>query len=275
MWSKRSIAKPLVDFMLSKNPNCKYVYDLFWWGGAISFEFQRRGIQAHYNELNTWVCELLKKIRDEWITQEFYQWIDRDTFNKHKEDPTRFGWRLATCWSFGNNQKNYLYGKDIEELKKQAHEYIMNKWYDPKTRWKLLKEFKEQEKITGRLNLKRLQHLEHLKRLKRLQHLQHLQHLDNFPTITNLSYDQIEITTPPEETIIYLDPPYKNTAEYKEKVDHDKLYERIKKQRCKVYVSSYEYELPLVFGVEKSVLLSSDNTKKRMENLYLFDPTNE
>jgi site-specific DNA-adenine methylase len=93
-----------------------------------------------------------------------------------------------------------------------------------------------------------------------------------FPTITNLSYDQVEINTPPEETIIYLDPPYFGTAEYKEKLDHDRLHERIHKQKCKVYVSSYEYNLPLVYSIEKRSLLSVWWAgQKKSENLYLFD----
>ena len=58
----------------------------------MSFEFMKRQQieQVHYNELNTGVVELLRKIRDDGITDEFYQWIDRDTFEKHKDDDDWF-----------------------------------------------------------------------------------------------------------------------------------------------------------------------------------------
>ena len=37
MGSKRKLAKDIVDFIMERNPNVKYFYDLFGGGGAISF----------------------------------------------------------------------------------------------------------------------------------------------------------------------------------------------------------------------------------------------
>ena len=37
MGSKRKIAPKIVDFILDQNPDCKYIYDLFGGGGAVSF----------------------------------------------------------------------------------------------------------------------------------------------------------------------------------------------------------------------------------------------
>jgi len=70
MGSKRKLAKKIVDSILEDNPKCKYFFDLFGGGGAISFEvIQRPQIkQVVYNELNTGVVELLKHIRDNGIT---------------------------------------------------------------------------------------------------------------------------------------------------------------------------------------------------------------
>jgi len=42
MGGKRQIAPKIVDYILAKNPNVKYVYDLFGGGGAMSFEFLQR-----------------------------------------------------------------------------------------------------------------------------------------------------------------------------------------------------------------------------------------
>ncbi len=99
--------------MLELEPKTKYVYDLFGGGRAISFEFlQRPQIEkVFYNELNTGVVELLKDIRVNGITDKYYKWVDRGTFQKHKGDNNWFGGFLKTCWSFGNNQRDYLFGK--------------------------------------------------------------------------------------------------------------------------------------------------------------------
>ena len=58
--NKKKIAKPLVDFILSENPNTKYVYDLFGGGASMSLEFASRGVNVIYNEKATAICELLK-----------------------------------------------------------------------------------------------------------------------------------------------------------------------------------------------------------------------
>lgn len=129
MGSKRKIAENIVGYITTHNPNAKYFYDLFGGGGAISFEaLQRKQFkEVHYNEFNKGVVELLLKIRDEVMTNDFYKWISRDEFFKHKDDDTWYGGFLKTCWSFGNNQKYYLYGTDIEEEKRLLHEIIVNK----------------------------------------------------------------------------------------------------------------------------------------------------
>ena len=103
MGSKRKIAQQLVDFILKENPHAEYVYDLFGGGGAISFDFiQRPQIKkVFYNELNTGIVELLKKIKTEKVTDpKFFEFIDKETFNKHKYDQDWFGGFVKSCYSF-------------------------------------------------------------------------------------------------------------------------------------------------------------------------------
>lgn len=71
MGSKRKIAKSLIDFMLKENPNAVYLWDIFGGGGAMSFEaMQRPQIkQVFYNDFNTGIVKLLKKIRDDGLLQ--------------------------------------------------------------------------------------------------------------------------------------------------------------------------------------------------------------
>ena len=94
MGSKRKIAKPLIDYMLNSNPNAKYFYDLFGGGGAMSFEAlqRKRFKKVFYNEFNEAIVNLLIKIKTDGVTSEFYEWIDRKTFNKYKD---------GNCWKSG------------------------------------------------------------------------------------------------------------------------------------------------------------------------------
>lgn len=284
MGSKRKIAKDIVDYMIQNNPNAKYFFDLFGGGGAISFELLKRGKTVFYNELNTGIVKLLEKIRNDGVTPEFYKWIDRETFNKYKEDKTWYGGLLATCWSFGCNQKEYLYGKHIEEEKRLLHEIIVNKCEISRLKFqevfgvyiddfylkadniqkRRLEVMRVVKSTLKGLRLQRLQHFERLKRLERLQHLQNLQRLN----ILNLNAFDVEITTPINETIIYLDPPYKNTKKYQEDVAHDELYEYINKSPYKIYMNSYEAPYQCVFALNHRCKLSAIANNKVVEKLF-------
>jgi site-specific DNA-adenine methylase len=262
MGSKRKIAPKIMDYICAQNPNAKYFYDLFGGGGAISFEaLQRKQFQrVVYNELNTGVVELLKKIRVDGVNDEFYQWRSRDEFMAHKGDDDWLGGLLKTCWSFGNNQQAYLFGKDVEPIKKAAHDYLMVNGYDKttETRVRLIKEFKTAEALNGRFNLEQLERLEQLEQLERLERLE----------ITNESYADVVIDTPINETVIYLDPPYKGTAQYAKKLDHIEFDEYVKNSLYKIYVSGYESELPCVFALNHASSLSAISNKKTIERLF-------
>ena len=263
MGSKRKLAKPILDEILQANPNTKCIFDLFGGGGAISFEaLKRKKIKkVVYNELNTGVVELLKKIRKDGVTKEFYQWIDRDTFNKHKNNNDWFGGLCAVVWSFGNNrEKGYLFGKEIEEPKRLLHEIVVNqceksrvifnnlykkevidKSYLGKSRTVIMAMLKKQ---IGRLDLQQLERLQQLQQLEQLEHLERLQQLERLEQleIQNKSYNEVVIDTPIDETIIYLDPPYANTAKYREDISHEELMKYIMQSPYKIYVSSYEFD---------------------------------
>ena len=290
MGSKQKLSKQIVDFILADNPECKYIYDLFGGGGAISFEFlQRQQVnKVFYNELNTSITELLIDLLANGITDKYYQWVDRDTFNAHKNDLTWFGGLLQTCWSFGNNQKSYLFGKNIEEHKRLLHEIVVNKCAKSREIFPL--KFDDEifnfetvrkrrlavmrvVKKSSRCDLERLQHLEHLEHLEQLEQLERLERLERLENlnITNASYDVVEIKTPINQTIIYLDPPYNNTNKYKEDLCHNALKDYIKNSQYKIYVSGYDnvYDLNCVLEMShRSTLSSTNNSKKTIEKLY-------
>lgn len=282
MGGKKGIAENIVDFIRFENPNAKYFYDLFGGGGAISFQALNSFENVYYNELNTGVVKLLEKIRDDGVTDEFYKWVDRETFKNHKNDDTWYGGLLATCWSFGNNkEKGYLFGKNIEENKRLLHEIIVNRcdvsrkqfeaitglYIDDKYLFKdnindrRLEVMRVVKSSLGRTDMQQLQRLERLQQLEQLEQLQRL-------NISNKSAFDVEITTPINETVIYLDPPYLNTAKYQEDICHNELMEYIKSSPYKIYVSSYEFDLPVVLEMSKRCTMSAIVNNKVVERLY-------
>ncbi len=284
MGSKRKLSSKIVNFILKENPNTKYVYDLFGGGGAMSFEFlqQSQIKQVTYNELNTGVVRLLEDIRVNGITEKYYKWIDRETFNKNKNKNTWLGGLCKVVWSFGNNQKSYLFGKDTKKDKRLLHEIVVNKCveslniFNTKHNTALemddKKSFFEEGITQRRLRIMRgikdrkgeLQQLERLEQLEQLERLEQLEQLQ----ITNLSYLDVKINTPINETIIYLDPPYQNTEKYEKDICHDELYEYIKNSPYKIYMSSYESNLECVLEIEHTSSLSATANNKVAEKLF-------
>jgi site-specific DNA-adenine methylase len=276
MGSKRALAKDIVDYMIENNPDAKYYYDLFGGGGAISFELLQRNKVVHYNELNTGVVKLLEKIKAEGITPEFYNWVGKETFHKHKKDDTWYGGLLKTCWSFSNNQKDYLFGYHLTEKKRLLHEIIVNKCNVSRNKFKeltglyieddyLIKEnindrrlgvMKLIKSVSDRFDVQQLQQLQQLNQLNQLERLQQLEQLQQL-IISNKSYLDVEINTPIEETIIYLDPPYFKARGYQENVCHKELMEYIKQSPYKIYISSYEADLPEVWNKARRCPASS------------------
>ena len=287
MGGKRKLAHKIVGYIMNYNPKIKYVYDLFGGGGAISFEFlKRKRVQVHYNELNPSIAALMVKLQREGVTKDMYEWVSRETFFQHVHDKDWFGGYLQTCWSFGNGQRSYLFGKHIENDKRLIHEFLVKGDIDsdfpiPLTQEDIhyilslngvhkrrLKLYECAGKLQRRLDLQQLERLEQLERLQQLERLPQLHRLG----ITNLDYRAVEINTPVEETIIYCDPPYKNTKAYKEGgFNHNEFYDWIKASRYKIYVS--EYALPqdftCVYEMEhRSSLSATNNSKKTVERLF-------
>ncbi len=266
MGSKRKLAPTIINVIMNNHPKTKYLWDLFGGGGAVSFQaLQHPQIEkVFYNELNTGVVSLLRKIQQDGVTPDFFEWIDRETFH---ELVNGNDWRAGlakTCWSFGNNQHSYLFGKDIELIKKEAHDFLFAHGYDgtPETRIRLIKQFKQDKNLQGRFELQQLERLERLERLQQLQQLH----------ISNLSYEDVKITTPPEETVIYLDPPYKNTEKYQCEIDYTALYNYFHNSPYTIYLSSYEFDGAVVAKMNHRCTLSPKSNNAVTEKLYCNKP---
>lgn len=286
MGSKRKLSKKILDYIVAHNPNATHFYDLFGGGGAISFEVLKRKQfkTVFYNDFNTGVVEFLKEIIKNGVTYKYYNWIDKFTFDKHKSDNDWFGGFVKTCWSFGNDQKSYLYGKNIEEPKRRMHEIVVNccneslNWFNNTYSTEIsnlifnLKTIEERRlylknyciKIQNIQQLKQLEHLERLQHLKNLKNIQERQKL----VISNLSYELVKVETPIDKTIIYCDPPYKGKKKYEKNIEHDLFLDWVKNSNYKVYVSSYELDLPLVKEFTHRSTLASTANNKVVERLF-------
>lgn len=247
MGSKRRLAKRINDFALERHPESRYFYDLFGGGGAISFDAaQRPQLElVHYNELNAAIVELIKKIRDDGVTDEFYRWVSREEFHAMKDGDCWRAGLIKTCWSFGNRQGSYLYGDAVEAAKKQAHEFCVDHKPLPDGTDITSRDITERRlflrgyyRDQGRPDLQQLEVLERLQNLQNLQSLQNLQNL----RLSSLDYKAVSINTPPKQTIIYLDPPYANTTRYQKGLCHAELLGWILASPYTVYVSSYEFD---------------------------------
>jgi len=261
MGNKRKLATKILNSIYQKIGDFENFYDLFGGGGSMSMAALIAGHNVVYNELNTGVYNLMKHLQSGGEIP--YEWVSREEFFANKDGDDWYSGLIKTVWSFGNKQSSYLFGEDIEEQKRLAHEMIINK--DESAR-------KELEKLLniGLIGIKTRQQFSQLvkKKLKsrtgELQHLEQLQRLE----LKNKSYSKIEIK---ENSVIYCDPPYAGTGEYQRGgFNHDKFYEWCLAQKKPVFIS--EYNMPDSFECiaefkHRSTLSSTANNEVT-EKLY-------
>lgn len=242
MGSKNKLAERIVDLL----PSATHLYDVFCGGGAITHCALLSGKFGcvHFSDITNSV-ELLRDCFEGNIP-DGSEWISREEFYARKDsDPY-----VRLLWSFGNNQRNYLYSKEIEPYKRAVHEMI----YGATPTERRLK-FREVcrmlpfflaggEKNGGpRINgtftkaAYRLQHAEAQlpppKKLQNLQHEEAYQRLQNLSrAVTGYSQTKEEAVCRPfadgyemrvcdyrdveilPDSIIYADIPYRDTAGY-------------------------------------------------------------
>ena len=126
MWSKRALAKDIIHFIRQHNPKAKYLYDIFWWGGSVSFEALQQGFEkVYYVDLDKWMCNLMEQIK-KGIPDNWNRWISKEQFEELKDKDDAESVAMSIMWSFWNNRKWYLYSDDRIEYKKAAHEAVVD-----------------------------------------------------------------------------------------------------------------------------------------------------
>lgn len=265
MGSKAKLMSKISE-LLQANDN---FYDLFGGGFAVThFMLENRFNhfkEFHFNEILLGMTDFVK---DAIVGKYNYNnnlpdWIDRETFHREKSHNAY----IRCVWSFGNNQRDYLFGKEIEHKKRSAHQAVVFNEFDDfmKNEFKIdswpenLKTIKEK-----RLHLKKI-----TKSIVELQQLQRLQQLDlNYLKFYNTSYENIEIK---KNSTIYCDIPYKNTAKYCNEFDHKKFLAWADAQKEPVYISEYNIDDKRFFLIKEmnhTSSISAIRTNKVIEKLY-------
>lgn len=340
--SKQAIIKKIYEIINKdlKNTRCLFsenkintIYDLFTGGGSVGYYFYNQGWNVYMNDINKSLIELHQVLntKNSPLTKELlYKWISREEFKELIKRDDWYGALIRYCWSFGNNQQGYLYGKDIEEYKKQLHFIIVNKdieagkkflemigkqddytnfnkifdikeqkerrlfirsyilkntqnkpfgkhndlyLYCDKNDYEVIKDFSIVQKAKwlneNKRKLIELQQLENLEQLQRLEQLE--QKNINFSCKNYYDFDF------QENSIIFCDPPYINTAGYnKETFDFDKFdnwIREMKKKNIKVYISEYtnhNNEWREVASINKMSLFSKSKATKTIKQEKIF-----
>lgn len=108
----------IAEFVLSRLPRADTLYDLFCGGCAVTHAAMLSGRYRRIvcNDLDgmgqrLFLDGMAGRYRDET------RWISREEFMRLRDtDPY-----VSICWSFGNNQHDYLYSREIEPYKRAIH----------------------------------------------------------------------------------------------------------------------------------------------------------
>ena len=119
MGSKASI----IPSIAMNFPPAMHFYDLFGGGFSVTnYMMEKRSKKYeffHYNEIKKDITELVKKAINGDFNYDVFkpEWISSDAFHLKKHGDSY----IRICWSFGNEQKGYMFSKEIEPYKKSMH----------------------------------------------------------------------------------------------------------------------------------------------------------
>lgn len=114
--SKSKLAERIVALL----PPATHLYDVFAGGCAITHAALLSGKfkEIHANDISDSVTLFEDALNGKYENES--RWISREDFFRLKDsDPY-----VRIVWSFGNNQRSYLYSREIEPYKKAVHEML-------------------------------------------------------------------------------------------------------------------------------------------------------
>ena len=242
-------------------------YDLFAGGCAVTHKMYLEGRYKHYyaNDIDGQALRLFcDGLKGKYANET--RWISREDFFNLKDcDPY-----VSCCWSFGNNQRDYLYSRAIEPYKKACHyaivfgdfallkdlypdvgaacEITLNGIVDiheRRIKFRSVIGCKLAERSnSGLMRLSQendVDRLESLERLQSLERLERLERLESFEYSVS-DYKAVEIKP---NSVIYADIPYISTNTYDgtssvvQPFNHEEFYDWCCKQNELVLISEY------------------------------------
>ena len=270
--SKNRIAKRIVELL----PSAETLYDLFAGGCAITHAALLSGKWKRVvcNDITDIPRLFVDAVNGKYADEE--RWISRETFEKFKNtDPY-----IRLIWSFGGNQKDYIYSREIEPYKRLMHEvcfagtpYARKLMLIPLVRY-LLK-----VSPAGRTDSQNPEGLERLQSIERYVHLENLERLQNVKNasalgarnLVQLQSDYRDVEISQSDSVIYCDIPYAGTKGYLTKFDHDVFYRWALSQTVPVFISEYwmpdDFECVAEFE-RKSTFSSTSNNLLKVERIY-------
>lgn len=260
--SKRKISKKIVELIRQNYGADKTVYDLFGGGGAVTLECMINDIDVVYNDINDLPMRAIKKIASEDF--EFLKTLltpyDEFMELRNKENKNEIDYLKLVTNSFGYNLRTYVSGLDKSDVKlKIAEDYI--------ERFNTAKGYRVWNK--SRNGYMRISQLEHIAQLERLQETLNIEDLNNLKVYA----EDYSFFSNVENSIIYLDPPYRNTVSraYK-KIDYERFtnWAAMMSEKSIVIISEYtkpsdDFECIFEF---KNAYSSMQGGQKRVNGNY-------
>ena len=270
--SKNKIA----EFIISKLPRAEHFYDLFAGGCAVTHCALLSGKYnyVHANDIQIKYPQLFYDAAHGKYRNE-NRVITRDEFFILKDSDAL----VELCWSFGNGRTQYLWNRNIEEVKQAACKVIMSDdiinrrlyFYEFIKKLKSIICVDENDKLIRLKTLESLERLQSLQCLERIHGLECLceMHILERLDISGKSYNEVEILP---NSVVYCDPPYIGTKGYGVDFDHEQFYEWLRNTNFPVYIS--EYTMPSDFAIVASIdkisnFSPTNNSTVKQENLYI------
>lgn len=232
--NKFKIAEDIYGAMRT-NFSFENVVSLFCGGGALELMLAQKGYNVLANDLDSGLIELHNHLLHHGTYPKDF--ITREMFFEMREYKNWLGAYVRQCWSFGNNQEDYMYSK---------------------------------ERIEGDPSALK----EHLLRWRHLEDYRSLDVSDNIRFISN-DYRDVDLSGfRVDNTIVYCDPPYKGTRGYfVGEFDTEAFYKWALESPFTILISEYDMPEPfqLVASFPKQQGMGNYNTMV-VEKLYCNKP---
>ena len=281
--SKSRIAPEIVGHL----PSGAVFYDLFCGGCAVTHAAMLSGRWERFvvNDLQGDMAELFVNAANGKYRNED-RWISREDFLSLKDTDAY----VRVCWSFGNDGKSYLYGREIEPYKRALHHAVVFGDFTPLSG--LCPEVVDscraalsgvEERSARRVEIGRavvrwlkangtpemlLNNPLYKSCSFKQGRLERLQRLERYST----DYRDVPIE---DGGVVYCDPPYKDADGYVTGAfDHDAFYDWARNAEFPVYVSEYSMPEDFIPVWEKPVAVLANqkgSDGKVTERLYLHE----